>query len=135
MLRLAGGIIRNDAGEILLLHRNTPERQQWEIPGGKIDDGETAEQTVIRELQEELCVTVAIDSKLGEKEFTEDGHTMSYTWFAVRVMEGMPQIGEPHRHDAIGFFSVASLAAKNDLSPNARNFVNDVAVGEIKLAA
>jgi len=39
-LQLAGCVIENNEGKILLLHRNTPERQQWETPGGKIEPNE-----------------------------------------------------------------------------------------------
>lgn len=42
-------------GEILLLHRqdHKPEGNTWGIPSGKIDEGETPQSTVIRELGEE----------------------------------------------------------------------------------
>lgn len=39
ILRLAGVIILNERKEILLLHRI--KRNQWELPGGKVDEGES----------------------------------------------------------------------------------------------
>jgi len=39
-IHLADCIIQDKDGKILLLHRNTPKRTQWEIPGGKIKEGE-----------------------------------------------------------------------------------------------
>jgi 8-oxo-dGTP diphosphatase len=42
---------------------------QWEFPGGKIQDGETAEQGIIREIEEELCIRIDILTKLEPVEF------------------------------------------------------------------
>lgn len=33
---------------------------QWEFPGGKIEDGETAQQAIFRELSEELSIKVEV---------------------------------------------------------------------------
>lgn len=86
-IRLAGCAIRDDQGRLLLLHRNTPQRRHWEMPGGKIEPGEDAETAAIRELREEIGVEVTIQSLLGTKNFTEDGRTMAITWFLATITQ------------------------------------------------
>ncbi len=52
-------ILQNQKGEILLAKRKTnPKAGFWDIPGGFMDPGETAEQCAIRETQEELNITI-----------------------------------------------------------------------------
>ena len=48
-----GGFVQNDAGEYLFIHR----RGKWDLPKGKLDDGETIEACAIREVQEETGLT------------------------------------------------------------------------------
>lgn len=45
----AGGVVRNKAGEYLLIHR----RGQWDLPKGKLDAGESIESCAVREVEEE----------------------------------------------------------------------------------
>jgi mutator protein MutT len=50
------GLIRNEAGQILMVHipawGHNPEH--WDLPGGRMEPGETFLQTLARELQEEI---------------------------------------------------------------------------------
>lgn len=122
-IKLAGCVIKNSEGKILLLHRNTSNRNQWEIPGGKIDEGEDPEQTAKREVKEELGIDVEIFNKIGEKEFFEDGYAMDYIWYSAKIISGEPKLMED-KFDKFGYFSFDKLKEMKDkLSPNARNFI------------
>ncbi|TKK64278.1 NUDIX domain-containing protein [Ilyomonas limi] len=55
----AGGLVSNDAGELLLIYR----RGFWDLPKGKLDEGETIEACAIREVREETGLT---DVQLGK---------------------------------------------------------------------
>jgi 8-oxo-dGTP diphosphatase len=133
-LKLAGCVIRDARGKILLLHRNTAKRVQWEIPGGKIDPGEDARTTAVREVREETGAEVDIVRHLGEKSFEEDLYTMVYTWYLATVVEGTPSVREPETHDRCEFFSPAELAGmEHELSPNTRNFLAELNSGKISM--
>ncbi len=59
-------IIENDKGEILLVKRKAdPNKGWWDLPGGFVDIGETAEESVAREIQEELGVNLKKIKYLG----------------------------------------------------------------------
>ena len=49
LVEAAGGVVFNPKGELLVIYR----RGKWDLPKGKIDDGETSEVAAIREVREE----------------------------------------------------------------------------------
>ena len=59
-VRVAAGLILKPDGQLLLGQRplGKPWENWWELPGGKIEPGETVEQALTRELNEELGITV-----------------------------------------------------------------------------
>src|SRR4051812_33067248 len=65
---LAGCVILDEDGRVLLLHRSG-NPIQWELPGGKVEDGEAAEAAAKRELLEELGVHVSETVHLGDASF------------------------------------------------------------------
>jgi 8-oxo-dGTP diphosphatase len=53
-------------GKVLLIKRGRePFLGQWAIPGGRIEDNESAEQCAIREMKEETGLTVKIEKLVG----------------------------------------------------------------------
>lgn len=58
VIHVACGVLVNAAGEVLIAQRPVGKiaAGYWEFPGGKIEDGETAEVALVRELEEELGV-------------------------------------------------------------------------------
>lgn len=59
-------IIENENGEIMLVKRKfDPQKSYWDLPGGFIDAYETLEDSVKREIKEELGVDVKVDRIIG----------------------------------------------------------------------
>jgi len=61
-------------GRILIAKRRLGDRlaEKWEFPGGKIEQGETPEQCLGREMQEEFQIQVSIGKFLGESIYHYD---------------------------------------------------------------
>lgn len=49
LIKAGGGLVKNEKGEVLFMFR----REKWDLPKGKLDDGETLEACALREVREE----------------------------------------------------------------------------------
>ena len=63
----------------------------WEFVGGKVEPGETKQQALIRECQEELAVTVAVRDVFMEVDHVYPDLTVHLTLFNASIVEGIPQ--------------------------------------------
>lgn len=52
----AKALIQNSSGAVLLLSVTRPDRTYWDLPGGRINEGESAEQALSREVEEETGI-------------------------------------------------------------------------------
>jgi 8-oxo-dGTP pyrophosphatase MutT (NUDIX family) len=122
---LAGCIMRDFEGRILLLHRKVPP-VQWELPGGKMEPGETPQEAAVREIGEELRCRVVILSQLGKASFTEGERRFRYIWFEAKIMEpDRPIVGETDKFDKLRYWDIETLKGMQKLlSRNMQNLLN-----------
>lgn len=63
----------------------------WEFVGGKVESGETKQQALIRECQEELAIQVAVDDVFMDVTHLYPDLTVHLTLFHAKIAEGTPQ--------------------------------------------
>jgi 8-oxo-dGTP pyrophosphatase MutT (NUDIX family) len=68
-------VVANDEGEILMIHRT--DNNNWAVPGGAIDLGESVAQAGVRETKEETGIDCEITGLLGI--YSDPRHLIHYT--------------------------------------------------------
>ena len=61
---------------------------QWEFPGGKLEAGETSQQALIREIQEELAVKIEVGELIDTIEYDYPTFHLSMDCFRCVVVDG-----------------------------------------------
>lgn len=89
--------VRRDDGRLLLVRRC--DSGSWELPGGRVDIGETATQAAVRETAEEAGVRIRVTGLVGV--FSDPGHVIRSRDGEVRqqfalVFRGTALDGVPH---------------------------------------
>lgn len=111
----AGVFIINDEGKVFLTKRSkhtTNERGTWEIPGGKVNFGETLQDAAKREAKEEYDVDIEIiEQFLAQNHLipAEKQHWVPTCFLCKIVGNKKPRIMEPDKCDEIGWFAFDAL--------------------------
>ena len=102
-------------GRVLAARRTSPPEAagRWELPGGKVEPGETPEAALVRELAEELGCTAVVTGWLDGRAVIRPGLVLEVG--LARVVEGEP---EPVEHDAVRWLAAHELRDVDWLEPD-----------------
>ena len=87
-IKVVAAIIKQD-DKVLATQRGHGEfKDGWEFPGGKVEDGETTEHAIVREIKEELAADIVVISKLTTVEHDYPTFHLSMVCFWAQLAEG-----------------------------------------------
>ena len=93
-IEVVAAVIR-DKDKIFTSQRAHGEfKGQWEFPGGKIEEGETKEQALIREIKEELDVSIKVDDFLCTVTHTYPDFKLTMHVYLCKISGGKIQLLE-----------------------------------------
>jgi len=111
-----GAVVWNNHGELLLVRRANPPRQnEWSLPGGKVEFGEALRDALVREVREETGLEIEILGLIDVAELVqdaaagaEDKHYVLVD-FCARASTGDPVAGSDAAEAR--WFSIAEIDA------------------------
>jgi len=84
-IEAAGGVVMRDDGKVALVHR--PEYDDWTLPKGKLDAGESFEEAALREVWEETGLRCRLVRELPATEYTVRDRTKVVRYWLMSVVE------------------------------------------------
>ncbi len=127
-VRVVAAVIRRD-GKIFATQRGYGAyKDYWEFPGGKIEEGETPEQALEREIREELDTAVSVGKKLAQVEYDYPAFHLSMGCYRCTLRSDRVTLKEHEAArwlDAGQLDSVAWLPADRTIIPLIREAMPD----------
>lgn len=123
-----GAVIINKDSKMLLAKRGPKaknEKGKWEFPGGSVEFGHTMEETVKREMMEELGIEITTYQQLPviDHIIKQESQHWVTSGFIAKIKKGKPVIKEKEKCSEIGWFSLSEME-KMDLTIPTRSYMN-----------
>jgi ADP-ribose pyrophosphatase YjhB (NUDIX family) len=110
-IRCQGAIVR-DSQVLLIQHReHASGRSYWLLPGGGKEDGESAEEGVVREMREETGLEVKVERLLFVDPGFEGKENVynQYLTYLCRILSGEPKPGYEPEVEASELYGIAKV--------------------------
>ena len=109
-VRVAAGIIRRDDQVLAARRAAGPQAGLWELPGGKIKEGESPLEALRRELREELGCELAVAWLYDSVEFDYPELHLSMDCFACNLAAGSEPQAKEEVHSELRWLSRGQIA-------------------------
>ena len=95
MTNVVAAIIKKD-NQFLVVQRNRKKHLglKWEFPGGKVQESETFEEALLREIKEELNITINIHEKIAEEKYKDDKIDIVLYYYLCSLKSGVIKLNE-----------------------------------------
>lgn len=90
MLKVVAALIEKDS-KVLIARRTTGNSEvigKWEFPGGKVEDGETEEQAIEREIKEEFEIVIKAEKFLVNNECCYPNKSIDLRLYSCKYISG-----------------------------------------------
>jgi 8-oxo-dGTP diphosphatase len=107
LIRAAGGVVyrKTPKGNLRVLVAHRPQYDDWSLPKGKADDGETPEQTAVREVLEETGYRCRVVAPVGTTRYRVPGGVKEVNWYALKPLPDSPGFEKNSEVDEVKWLS------------------------------
>lgn len=127
-VKVVAAVIRKD-NKIFATQRGYGDfKGGWEFPGGKVEDGETPEQALVREIKEELATDIEVGDFIADIEYDYPTFHLSMNCFWATIKDGNLTLLEHEAAkwlDADSIYSVDWLPADEMIIPDLKLAISE----------
>ena len=91
---VAAIILKENLYLIAKRNRNKHLGLKWEFPGGKVEQNESFQEALIREILEELDIIINVKHKVAEKDYKDNKINIKIHYYLCSIKHGNPNLSE-----------------------------------------
>ena len=124
---VAAIIFNSDQSEVFITKRPDDKHKGgfWEFPGGKVESGETIEQAIVRELDEEVGIQVREQSLFEHLEYDYPEKSLKFDFISVTRFDNTPYGKEGQQGVWVPVCELADYAFPEANMPILRRVMNE----------